>query len=122
MAALFEREMARRLVDAAPVGKTGDTRRSIVVRLKTRTPRNTMVQQLAWRAEVRVPYASFVHDGTRPHTIVPVRAAALAFFWQKLGRFVFFMKVHHPGNAPNPWFRDTLAKTTQLLGSLWRRV
>lgn len=118
---VFEGEMARRLVAAAPK-RSGAMARSIRVELDHRTPTgNRLIQKLRWVVEVRVPYATYNTEGTRPHEIRPVRAGALAFFWEKVGRFVFFMKVNHPGNAPNYWYRDTFERTSELLERLWRR-
>jgi hypothetical protein len=36
---------------------------------------------------------------TGPHTITAVNAAALYFFWAKLGKNVMFKTVHHPGSV-----------------------
>ncbi|WP_280420641.1 HK97 gp10 family phage protein [Nocardia carnea] len=41
------------------------------------------------------PHAKWVHDGTRPHVILPRRAKALKF--QAGGRTVFAARVNHPG-------------------------
>lgn len=72
----------------------------------------------------QAPYAIFVHEGTKPHDIYPVRAMALAFPWvtrgyvaSKSGRMrytvndrgmVFFKHVHHPGTAAHP-FMEAIA-------------
>ena len=50
----------------------------------------------------QAPYAVFVHEGTSPHVIEPVRARSLFFD----GRFA--KRVHHPGTPPNPWMRDVI--------------
>jgi hypothetical protein len=52
------------------------------------------------------PYALFVHNGTRPHLIVPRRSTVLVF-WSG-GGTVFSRRVHHPGTAPNPFLVDNL--------------
>ncbi len=62
-----------------------------------------------------VPYAIFVHEGARPHLIRPVRAPALVFFWDKIGRVARFPPmgggvVHHPGNKPNRFLLRALAQ------------
>lgn len=44
-----------------------------------------------------------VHEGARPHVIRARNAPALRFFWPKVGRVVFFKRVNHPGNAPQPF-------------------
>jgi hypothetical protein len=49
-------------------------------------------------------YARFVHDGTKPHTIVPVRATVLAF--NVGGATVFTRLVNHPGTKAQPFLLD----------------
>jgi hypothetical protein len=65
------------------------------------------------------PVAAFVELGTRPHTIRPKDAKALAFFLGEtaiaspLGEkeaFKVAKSVNHPGTAPNPVFARTLEK------------
>lgn len=51
-------------------------------------------------------YATWVHEGTTPHVIRPVRAKALRFRWG--GQVVFARRVNHPGNRANPWLRNAL--------------
>lgn len=57
-------------------------------------------------------YSRFVHDGSRPHVIVPRRARALRFTIG--GRVVFSKRVFHPGYRGNPYLasavQDELAK------------
>lgn len=53
------------------------------------------------RVVVNVPYAKFVHEGTRPHEIRPARGGQLVFFWAKRGRPVWATQVMHPGTKPN---------------------
>lgn len=65
------------------------------------------------------PYARFVADGTRPHTIRPRTARALRF--QVGGKTVFAMRVNHPGTQPNPWFRNAFTKANRTLRSRWGR-
>lgn len=55
------------------------------------------------RVIVNVPYAKFVHEGTRPHVIRPVQADRLAFFWVKRSRPVWMLQVMHPGTKSNPF-------------------
>lgn len=47
-----------------------------------------------------VPYALFVHEGTRPHTIEARNASFLVFVGRD-GNLVFTKRVNHPGNKPN---------------------
>jgi len=53
-----------------------------------------------------VDYAAAVHEGARPHVIRARRASLLRFYWPKVGRVVFFPKVNHPGNRPNPFLSN----------------
>lgn len=57
-------------------------------------------------AQVRAtaPYALFVHDGTRAHTITARRARFLRF---EIGGVVHFRRsVRHPGTRPYPYMLD----------------
>lgn len=55
------------------------------------------------------PYARFVNDGTRPHTITAVNARALRF---TIGGQVFFRKsVNHPGIRAREFMEQGLANT-----------
>jgi len=51
------------------------------------------------------PYPAEIWDyiikGTKPHPIVPRRARALAFYWEKVGADVVLPHVNHPGTDPN---------------------
>lgn len=46
-------------------------------------------------------YALMVHQGTRPHTIVPRRSKSLRF--RVGGRIVYATRVSHPGTSPDPF-------------------
>lgn len=61
---------------------------------------------------VAVPnYAIFLHQGTIPHIIRPIRAKMLKFSWKKLGGGVYyFKKVNHPGTAANDFMLRGLKK------------
>lgn len=54
--------------------------------------------------ESDAPYALWVHDGTRPHLILPRAKKALR--WVKNGKFVFAKKVWHPGTKPDPFLYE----------------
>lgn len=51
-------------------------------------------------------YAGYVHDGTRPHEIVPRRAKALRF--EIGGRVIFAKRVMHPGYIGNPYLASAV--------------
>jgi hypothetical protein len=52
-----------------------------------------------------LPYAAFVHEGTRPHLIAP-RGGEILRFTQK-GRVVYSRAVMHPGTKPNRFLADS---------------
>lgn len=84
----------------APV-KTGKLRNSIVVRPGATTSR------LGWSVVADTDYALAVEKGSRPHTIVPRRAAVLRFP-SKSGGVVYAHSVNHPGTQPNPFMERAL--------------
>jgi len=59
------------------------------------------------------PHSVYVHEGTRPHEILPVRAKALRFNWR--GKIVFFKRVRHPGTKPNPFVKRTTDKLVKFI-------
>lgn len=50
-------------------------------------------------------YAAYVHEGTRPHMIVP-RGGEILRFTQK-GRVVYSRAVMHPGTKPNKFLTNS---------------
>lgn len=63
-----------------------------------------------------VPYAGYVRWGTRPHVIRCRRPAyALHFYWKKVGAWVFFDKVNHPGTKPNYFLERAVDKVARRL-------
>jgi hypothetical protein len=54
-------------------------------------------------------YSLIVHEGSRPHEILPVRRKALAG-WQFEGAPVFARRVHHPGTKARPFLRNALVE------------
>lgn len=73
------------------------------------------------------PYARFVHEGTKPHVILPRFKQALAFSWIKRGyatsksgrRYykktdfgnVVLRRVRHPGTKPRPFMAEIAEKS-----------
>jgi hypothetical protein len=56
-----------------------------------------------------VPYAIYVHEGTRPHTIRPKNPGGALVFAPKGGtRVVITRKVNHPGSRPNRFLADNV--------------
>lgn len=61
------------------------------------------------RVGTDVEYARAVHDGTRPHVIVPRTARILRFPTTPRGStFVYAKRVMHPGTRARPFLRDAL--------------
>jgi HK97 gp10 family phage protein len=78
--------------------KTGRLRRSISYRAGG--PARYVVSP-------NVPYAHYVHGGTRPHTILPTRKKAL--FWEGARHPV--QRVHHPGTKRDPFMHRALSRS-----------
>lgn len=83
--------------------RTGNLRSSI-------THRTTLEVGTRVRLSVsaNASYSRYVHDGTAPHVIRARRAKALHFYWPRVGSWVFFKSVNHPGNAANPFLQDAV--------------
>jgi hypothetical protein len=98
------REVRNRAVLEAPVD-TGNLRNSIYE--EVRVDRRAILALVGAKAS----YAEYVHEGTRPHTIVPRKTGGVLAF--KIdGVMVFATKVHHPGTAANPF----LARAVEAVG------
>jgi hypothetical protein len=91
----------------APMGtgpKAGRLKRSIKV---YQHRRYTLGQGL--KVGTSVPYAIYVHEGTRPHTIRPKNPGGALVFAPKGGtRVVITRKVNHPGSKPNRFLADNV--------------
>lgn len=68
--------------------------------------------------------ALWITSGTRPHTITG--NPYLAFFWEKVGRFVIVHSVNHPGTKPNDYmgrmfrrWRPHAERNIRRLGEDW---
>jgi hypothetical protein len=53
-------------------------------------------------------HALMVHEGTRPHIILPRRAPKLVFFWARKGHIVSLGGVNHPGAPADPFLMKGL--------------
>ncbi len=69
--------------------------------------------QSRWSPTVK--YAIFVHEGTKPHVILPVNKKAL--YWQGAAHPV--RKVNHPGTQPRPFMRDIAERATPDINTLF---
>lgn len=113
------------LIDAAPLGATGDTRRGIEVR-----PGGGIGGSFASTAISKSPHGDFVEDGTAPHLILPRTARVLRFaggsgrisqpgpnqrIATRSGGVVFSAYVNHPGTPARPWFAPTLERWSEFL-------
>ncbi len=101
----FTRGVASTAVGISPT-RSGNMKRKIAA-----DPVHTVGE---WRLEsgvsVDADYAVYVHEGARPHVIRPRNASVLSFIWH--GRRVFFRKVNHPGNAAQPFLRNSAHRVT----------
>ena len=94
--------------EEAPV-KTGNLRRTIQLDYRP-------IQASIYPT---VKYALPVHEGSRPHVIVPVRKKVLAF--KSGGKMIFAKRVNHPGNKPNPFVERTVSKTSSKVNDLFNK-
>jgi len=62
--------------------------------------------------EAKAKYAIYVHEGTRPHDILPVNKMALANV--RKGQF-FGKRVKHPGTTANPFMKKSLEEAVQWI-------
>lgn len=60
--------------------------------------------------ENEAKYGIYVHEGTKPHTVVPRNKKVLAWIPRGSGKPVFARSVMHPGTKAQPW----LAKSAKL--------
>lgn len=92
---------------AAP-SRTGTLRSSIHA--------DVQADRIALRADA--PWAAYVNDGTRPHTIYPRNATVLRFTLG--GQVVFARVVQHPGTRPYAFMEAGRAAMDAALPALWR--
>ena len=67
-----------------------------------------------------VKYALPVHEGSKPHVIVPTRKKLLRF--KINGKWVFARKVNHPGNKANKFVERTVSKTAQSVNKFFEKA
>lgn len=103
------REGARQVVNRAKVLTPVDTGR-----LRASIKSTTTVYKSTISTNVK--YAKFVHDGTNPHIIRPVRRQALRFTVG--GQVVFAKFVNHPGTRSRPFLTRALRQIARQRG--WR--
>ena len=64
--------------------------------------------QVVGEVEYTADYSLAVHNGTRPHVILPRRGQYLRF--QVGGRTVYARRVNHPGTRPRPFLATALTE------------
>lgn len=81
-------------------------------------------RRLVTEVRVAVDYASFVREGTGPHTIVVRNWRVLRFAWpggppalRSKDGFFYFPRVNHPRTDPNDWYEKAIASWPDLLES-----
>lgn len=116
----LDRADLRRAIRGASRRELREASRLVVNRAKVLAPVDTGRLRASIRADpprlltlrpsvtvgTDVEYASWVHDGTRPHVIRPRRAQVLRF--QVGGRTVFARVVNHPGTRARPFLDRAL--------------
>jgi hypothetical protein len=70
-------------------------------------------KELEGRVVALPKHALFLHEGTRPHVIVPRTSGMLKFHWRKIGKVVHAKKVMHPGTAANDFLVRGLKKAVR---------
>ncbi|MCK9601994.1 MAG: hypothetical protein M0R06_23315 [Sphaerochaeta sp.] len=99
------RDLHRQAVREAPVNKQsggGNLRQMI----------GSSASGLKGSVVAKASYSAYVHEGTKPHIIVPRRARVLAN--KRTGQF-FGRKVNHPGTKANPFLARALEKITDKI-------
>lgn len=79
--------------------------------------RSKMTSSISGEIVAEAPYSVYVHEGTKPHIIVPVRKQALANV--RTGQF-FGKIVHHPGTRANPFMERAVKKSESKINGYFR--
>jgi hypothetical protein len=67
--------------------------------------------RVVWTGESEKSFIPVVlESGAAPHVIEAKNARALAFFWPRVGKQVFFKSVNHPGFPGIHYMHDTFAE------------
>lgn len=81
------------------IARTGNLERSI-------TPEVMGLRGVIYLDDKLAPYGPMVHEGTRPHVILPKNRKVLR--WADGGEFIFARKVQHPGTKPDQFLYQAL--------------
>lgn len=89
----------------APKGKTKNLAKKIIVR----------PTKNGWAVIAFAEYAFYVHEGTQLHPISAHRPPRfMKFYWDKVGKVVYFEKVNHPGHPqPQPFLLEALGSVVR---------
>lgn len=88
-----------------------------LVKVRTGNLRSSQAPPILTNAGTRIiavlqntaSYSLIVHEGSRPHDILPKRRLVLTG-WQYEGAPVFTRRVHHPGTKARPFLRNALVE------------
>ena len=69
----------------------------------------------------QVPYANYVHGGTRPHVIRPRSPGGVLAFTIG-GQMVFAKRVNHPGTKANPFYDHAVSQSASERDAMLARV
>lgn len=105
--------IARHMIKRAEIVK-----RAAVVQCNKRTNKlsksivKRAVEDDAYGLSIRIgayqPYALWVHDGTKPHVILPKKPGGVLHWVDASGNKIFARKVNHPGYKGNKFLSDNL--------------
>jgi HK97 gp10 family phage protein len=101
-------------VREAPANKGISTGNTLKQNIRAR-----LISKLKGEIVADRPYALYVHQGTRPHIIVPVNKRVLAN--KRTGEF-FGTLVHHPGTRANPFFERAIRNSTRQIESFFSQA
>ncbi len=104
----FLRDEGRRLVgfleDEAPRSEEGEGFDGVHFADQIRFRTFVEGEHVGFKVSMPEPLATYILDGTRPHTISARSAKTLAFYWEAGPRgpdTYFYAEVRHPGTSPN---------------------
>ena len=69
----------------------------------------------------QVPYANYVHGGTRPHVIRPRSPGGVLAFTIG-GQMIFAKRVNHPGTRANPFYDHAVSQSASEINALLART
>lgn len=77
--------------------------------IRSRVPPGVLGRGVTGVVGSEVRHALVAHNGARPHVIRATNASGLLhFYWARVGRFVMFPSVNHPGHSGVPYLTAPL--------------